>query len=127
MVKRQIKASNTATATQFYTELLSKALEYPQFIAPNRQSVHVKNEKFGTSKKEFRRYEAFADLMLTTFGEMKRLGRTDEPLEDYMESWIVPHLPYYQSEYFKTNFEKQLTPKLKQLIANASKRADKGA
>jgi hypothetical protein len=61
--------------------------------------------------------------MLTTFDEMKRLGRTDEAVEDYMESWIEPHLNYYESPYLKDNFGKQLSPNMKILIANASKRA----
>ena len=90
---------------------------------PHKESVHIKNQTFGKSEKEFRRYEAFLDLMLTTFDEMKRLGRTDEAVEDYMGSWIEPYVNYYESQYFKDNFGKQLSPNLKILIATATKRA----
>jgi hypothetical protein len=96
-------------------------MEYPEFIAPDPQDVSTTKEEFAGNKKEFRRYEAFVDLMLVTFGEMKRRFPADTAGDAYMSQWLGEHLTYLNSSYFKKTFPDPLSPDLTGLLRKASK------
>jgi hypothetical protein len=49
----QVKASNLSTATQFYTELLSKSLEYPQLLSLPKNQLISKIKRLKPMKKNF--------------------------------------------------------------------------
>jgi hypothetical protein len=92
-----------AAAVAIYCSLLDKALEYPEFIAPDHSIVDTELETFNGDQKEFRRYEAFVDLMLTTFDAMIQLP-TDEVMESYIVQWLSEHRTYLLSDYFSRHF-----------------------
>ena len=71
-VRASSQASDQSTATTYYSDLLHKAMDYAQFIAPEKGQVNTTKEEFAGSRTEFRRYEAFVDLMLVAFEELKR-------------------------------------------------------
>jgi hypothetical protein len=119
----QIRAAREAaadtTAAQFYRQLISKALRYPQFVAPEQKKVDTKNETFDGDRIEFRRYEMFVDLLLTTFDQMRELRKPDRATDLYMLQWIGEHRELLASDYFRENFWDQLTAPMQKLVEQA--------
>jgi hypothetical protein len=113
------RATDSTTAAQFYNHLLSKALEYPRFVAPEPKSVDTENEKFDGDQNEFRRYEMFVDLLLTTFDLMRKLRPIDDATDEYMLQWIREHRKLLSSKYFRDNFWQQLTVPMRELVERA--------
>jgi hypothetical protein len=89
-------AAETA-ATNLYVSLLTHALNYPQFVAPNESLIDTHSETFDGSGEEFRRYEVFVELMLTTFDELLRLYPQDTSNRNYMLHWMGEHYKYLDS------------------------------
>jgi hypothetical protein len=101
-----------------YRSLMEKALEYPEFIAPDPSLINVTLETFDGSEKEFRRYEAFVELMLTTFEAAEWLPQS-EFWTSYVVQWLGEHETYLASDYFKNNFQAQISPELERLLKKA--------
>lgn len=120
-VRASNRASDQSTATTYYANFLQRAMEHPEFVAPEPKVVNTIKEEFGGNKKEFRRYEVFVDLMLVTFDEMKRRFPTDKAADIYMSQWLGEHLAYLDSDYFKTAFSDPLSPELSGLMIKAIK------
>jgi hypothetical protein len=110
-------AINTAieAATAIYRSLLERALEYPDFVAPDSSLIDTEHETFNGSQKEFRRYEAFVDLMLTTFEAMIQLP-IDKIMESYIVQWLSEHRTYLLSDYFSRLFRKMVSDQLWLLV-----------
>jgi hypothetical protein len=117
-VEASRKASASSAATQFYTQLLSKGLKYPQFVAPDPTliKINLSEQTFDGNEIEFRRYEMFVDLMLTTFDQMLLSGESNNAIDNYMCQWIHEHKTYLNSDYFKKYFSAQLGPALSELV-----------
>jgi hypothetical protein len=110
------QGSATERAVATYRSLLEKALEYPDFIVPDPALVNTKDKTFNGSKIEFRRYEAFVDLMLTTFEGTIWLSIKEGITESYILQWLRDHHTYLLSDYFKDNFSRMISAELQQLI-----------
>jgi hypothetical protein len=111
-------AAKEAAASSILRSLLEKALEYPDFIAPVRSDVDVEKETFKGDQREFRRYEQFVDLMLTTFAEMLKLP-IDSATDRYINGWLCDHQPYLRSNYFERRFGTMVSEDLRARIRNA--------
>jgi hypothetical protein len=117
---RQIRTSTInsakADANAIQRSLMEKSLEFPQFVAPNPKSVNVKNEEFDGSEVEFRRYEIFVELVLTTLDHLVASYPSDEPTRNYMIQMLSEHRKYLDSAYFREEFWNQLSPEIVHLV-----------
>jgi hypothetical protein len=111
---REVAAAADANAIQ--RSLIEKSLELPQFVAPKSTIVNVKGEKFDGSEVEFRRYEVFVELVLTTFDHLVSNYSSDKPTRNYMIQVLAEHRKYLDSQYFRTEFWNQLSPELMRLV-----------
>ena len=111
-------ASAVAEANAIHRSLIEKSLEFPKFIAPNPETVNTKDEEFDCDEDEFRRYESFVELMLTTFEELAPTY-SDKGTQKYMVQWLAQHRKYLDSNYFRVDFWDQLSPQLQNLVEAA--------
>jgi hypothetical protein len=135
--RRQLREAQNATkernASAVYRSLLEKALEYPDFVAPDPSDVNLGEGTFRGERGEFRRYEQFIDLMLTSFEEVIKLrhrgkfelpckGRSEgDGLSDsYINGWLFDHRVYLQSKYFEQHFRTMVSDELWERIRNAT-------
>jgi hypothetical protein len=125
--KEELTASKedaaNANAAGMQTALLVQALEYPQFIAPEDEHVNVADEEFMGKTIEFRRYEAYVELVLTTFEYLVQSYADDKPTRKYMIQTLSLHYKYLDSGYFRKYFLEQLSPELRKLIEDGIKYA----
>ena len=123
----QLKTSKddaaNANAAEMQSALLVQALEYPQFIAPEDEDVNVADEEFMGEAIEFRRYEAYVELVLTTFEYLIQSYADDKPTRKYMIQSLSLHHQYLDSSYFRKEFLDQLSPELRMLIEDGIKYA----
>src|SRR5581483_2593291 len=90
-----------ADANAIMRSFMEKSLEYAQFIAPHANSVNVNDEKFDGSEIEFRRYEVFVGLVLTTFEHLAPVYFADTPTRNFMIQTLSEHRKYLDSDYFR--------------------------
>jgi hypothetical protein len=118
-------AAKEATASAIYRSFLERALEYPDFVAPVPSYVDTEKETFKFDRGEFRRYEQFVDLMLTTFEEMikvprKKRGEEFALVDNYINGWLFDHRQYLQSRYYERRFRKMVSDELWKRIQTAA-------
>jgi hypothetical protein len=118
------QVADRASAFESYRQFVCAAQEHPQFISPDSR-LDVKAEKFDGSGDEFRRYEAFVDLMLSTFEEMLYSAPCRESTK-YMNNWLSEHRAYLDSPYFNENFRAELSEKMMRLVYAAGSGVEKG-
>jgi hypothetical protein len=118
-IRTSQKGAATADANAIQRSLIEKSLEYPQFVAPSPTSVNVKGEKFDGSEVEFRRYEIFVELVLTTFEHLAPIYSWDKSTRNYMIQTLSEHRKYLDSQYFRMGFWNQLSPELTKLVEDA--------
>jgi hypothetical protein len=119
------EAAKEATASAIYRSFLERALEYPDFVAPVSSHVDTEKETFRFDRGEFRRYEQFVDLMLTTFEEMIKIPREKRGddfvlVNNYINGWLFDHRQYLQSKYYERRFRKMISDDLWERIQKAT-------
>jgi hypothetical protein len=116
---RQLRQSREGARTNdvnaIYRSLLEQALRFPEFVSPRAEIVNAELKEFDGDPKEFHRYEAFVDLMLTTFDEMQST-KVDPHMRDYMVEWVACHSTYLDSKHFRKNFSTHLSETLRKLV-----------
>jgi len=114
-IRTSTEDAAAADANAIQRSLIEKSLELPQFVSPNPTSVNIDAEKFSGSEVEFRRYEIFVELVLTTFDHLASCY-PDAPTRRYMIQVIAEHQKYLDSSYFRKEFWEQLSPAAQKLI-----------
>jgi hypothetical protein len=115
----QLRASQTdasmAEANAIQRSLIEKSMEFPQFVLPHPDIVDVEAGKFNGSEVEFRRYETFVELVLTTFDHLVS-AYSDQPTRKYMIQTLAEHRKYLDSGYFRREFRDQLSSEVTELV-----------
>ena len=111
-VRESERAQREATASELYSNYLTKAIEYPQYAGAHRAVVDA-----APGSEAYERYEWFVSLMLHAFEQILDLTKDDEIWRKAIVDQIAYHQAYLSSPQF---VRVHYSPALQQLLPPAS-------